>query len=225
MDGPLWLTRPDDITSHLVYASAEIPSAVLTVDGMQVHGSLEAPDQHSGNIAFAVDSNLDGLVQVPDPGRTVKLDYEGSEDCFSFLTEVVGTDMLKRWVLTPPTTIERTHQRLVARHVVANISAFGLMVEVDGARVHAAIQDISNAGCSFAIESGHTIKKETQLDGVLEVPGLQPLKINMEIRNMRPIIGEAHRRLVGVRFDGLAPAERTALARALSAWRIQQTRG
>jgi len=224
MDGPLWLTRPEDIMSHLVYASAEIPSAVLTTEGMQVHGSLAPPDQQSGNICFAIDSNLDGLISTPDAGRTVKLDYEGTEDCFSFLTEVVGTDMLKRWVLKAPTTIERTHQRLIARHIVASIPDFGLVVQMEGNRIPVDLQDISNAGCSFAIGANQGIKREMLVDGVLEVPGLQPLKVSMEIRNMRPILGDSVRRLVGVRFNALAPAERSALARALSAWRIQQSR-
>ena len=108
MDSPLWLTRPEDIQAHLIYASSEIPSAVLTVANLQVHGRLAPPEEDSGQVAFIVDSSLDGLVNPPPPGRALKVEYEGNEDAFTFFSEMVGTDLLKRWVLASPKTVERT---------------------------------------------------------------------------------------------------------------------
>ncbi len=225
MDGPLWLTRPQDVATHLIYVAAEIPSAVLSVDGMQVHGSLTAPSEDGTTLGFAVDSSLDGLVDLPEPGRSVKVDYEGAEDSFCFLTEFQGTDMLKRWLLAMPNTVERAFPRLVARHMVANNPDFALAVQMDDGRVQVALQDISSAGCSFGIEKSHKAKKGLLVSGILEVPGVQPLQLSMEIRNARPLPGDKRTHLVGARFNDLAHAERTMLARALSAWDLQRRRG
>ena len=126
MDSPRWLTRPEDIQAHLIYASSEIPSAVLTVANLQVHGRIAPPEEDSGQVAFIVDSSLDGLVNPPPPGRALKVEYEGNEDAFTFFSEMVGTDLLKRWVIAAPRTVERTNQRLVARHVVAGNSEFAI---------------------------------------------------------------------------------------------------
>jgi len=71
MDSPLWLTRPEDIQAHLIYASSEIPSAVLTVANLQVHGRLALPEEDSGQVFFVVDTSLEGLVNPPPPGRAI----------------------------------------------------------------------------------------------------------------------------------------------------------
>ena len=225
MDGPLWLTRPEDVTTHLIYAAAEIPSAVLSVDGMQVHGSLTAPHESDGTLGFSVDSSLDGLVEPPEAGRSVKVDYEGAEDSFCFITEFQGTDMLKRWLLAVPNTVERAFPRLVARHTVANNPDFGLMIQMDDGRVSVALQDLSSAGCSFGMDKSHRAKPGLLVSGILEVPGVQALQLTMEIRNARPLPGDRKTHLVGARFNDLAHAERTMLARALSAWDLKRRRG
>ncbi len=225
MEGPLWLTRPEDITTHLIYVAAEIPSAVLSVDGMQVHGSLTAPHEDGGSLGFAIDSSLDGLVDLPETGRSVKVDYEGAEDSFCFITEFQGTDMLKRWLLAVPNTVERAFPRLVARHVVTRNPDFALQVQMDDGRVPVALQDLSSAGCSFGIDKSHKAKPGLLVAGILEVPGIQPLQLTMEIRNARPLPGDKKTHLVGARFNDLAHAERTMLARALSAWDLQRRRG
>ncbi len=226
MEGPLWLTRPEDVLSHLLYVAAEIPSAVLTVEGMQVHGQLAPPDEGSGQVCFIVDSNLDGLVNSPPPGRSVRLDYEGDEDAYSFFSEVVGTDMLKRWILDAPRTVERTQQRLIARHEVSGNPEFGLQVQLDDGLVEVQIQDLSNNGISFALhKSQGQVKEGTVVSGVLEVPGLHPLRIQMEVRNIRNLPGSSKIRLAGTRFHALANAERGALARALATWYHQEHQG
>ena len=224
MDSPLWLTRPEDIQAHLIYASSEIPSAVLTVANLQVHGRLAPPEEDSGQVAFIVDSSLDGLVNPPPPGRALKVEYEGNEDAFTFFSEMVGTDLLKRWVLASPKTVERTNQRLVARHLVAGNPEFGLMVQLRIGKCDVALRDVSNAGLSFSVNSGDAPATGSITEGTLEIPGLQPVDVSMEIRHARPLPGDASRSLIGVRFVQLPHAERTALARALAAWHHDRRR-
>lgn len=224
MDSPLWLTRPEDIQAHLIYASSEIPSAVLTVANLQVHGRLAPPEEDAGQVAFIVDSSLDGLVNPPPPGRALKVEYEGNEDAFTFFSEMVGTDLLKRWVIALPRTVERTNQRLVARHIVAGNPEFGLTVQIRTGRQSVALRDVSNAGLSFSVHSGDAPAPGSIAEGTLEVPGLQAVEISMEIRHVRPVPGNASRSLVGVKFVQLPHAERTALARALAAWHHDQRR-
>lgn len=222
MDTPLWLTRPEDIQSHLIYASSEIPSAVLTVANLQVHGRLAAPEENSGQVSFVVDSSLEGLVNPPPPGQAVKVEYEGEEDAFTFYSEMVGTDLLKRWVLAAPRTVERTNQRLVARHLVVGNPDFGLSGHMSSGRRELSLRDISNSGLSFSIEAAATPSINTIIPASLEVPGLQPLSVNMEVRHSRPMPGDRTRSLIGVKFSDLAHAERTALARALAAWQHER---
>jgi hypothetical protein len=224
MDSPLWLTRPEDIQAHLIYASSEIPSAVLSVANLQVHGRLAPPEEDSGQVAFVVDSSLDGLINPPPPGRALKVEYEGNEDAYTFFSEMVGTDLLKRWVLASPKTVERTNQRLVARHMVAGNPDFGLTAHLPIGERDLALRDVSNAGLSFSVFAKEVPPTGHILEGVLEVPGMQGLSLSMEVRHARPMPGDAARSLVGVRFVQLAHAERTALARALAAWHHEKRR-
>jgi hypothetical protein len=224
MDSPLWLTRPEDIQAHLIYASSEIPSAVLTVANLQVHGRLALPEEDSGQVFFVVDTSLEGLVNPPPPGRALKVEYDGEEDAFSFYSEMVGTDLLKRWVLAPPRTVERTNQRLVARHLVAGNPDFELSAQLPIGRRDLAIRDISNSGLSFSVGAPDAPPVGSYIPGNLEVPGLPALGVSMEIRHARPMPGDSNRTLIGAKFSNLAHAERTALARALAAWHHERRR-
>ena len=218
MDSPLWLTRPTEIQAHLIYAAAEIPSAILTIGGVQVHGRLSTPDSE-GHIAFVVDGNLQGLVKTPDNGATVRVEYEGTDDAYSFFTSMSSTDLLKRWILSSPLTIERTHQRLVARHTVAGHIGFSLRLNGSSDVPFTPLQDISNSGLSFTVGVRDLKTKTNQLlDGNLTVPGITPMALEMEVRHIRAQSGDKSRNVVGVRFSNMSRAERTALSRALSAW-------
>ena len=137
---------------------------------------------------------------------------------------MVGTDLLKRWVLASPKTVERTNQRLVARHLVAGNPDFGLTAHLPIGERELALRDVSNAGLSFSVFAKEVPPTGHILEGVLEVPGLQGLSLSMEVRHARPMPGDAARSLVGVRFVQLAHAERTALARALAAWHHEKRR-
>ena len=98
------------------------------------------------------------------------MEYEGNEDAFTFFSEMVGTDLLKRWVIASPKTVERTNQRLVARHMVAGNSEFGLIVQIRSGRQSVALRDVSNAGLSFSIHSGDAPATGSIAEGTLEVP-------------------------------------------------------
>ena len=222
MNTPLWLTKPEDIQAHLIYASSEIPSAVLTVANLQVHGRLAVPEENTGQVSFVVDNSLEGLVSPPPPGQALKVEYEGEEDAFTFYSEMMGTDLLKRWVLAAPRTVERTNQRLVARHLVVGNPDFDLNGHLSAGRRQLSLRDISNSGLSFSIEASATPPIGNFIPGSLEVPGLQPLSVNMEVRHSRPMPGDRTRFLIGVKFADLAHAERTALARALAAWQHER---
>ena len=218
MESPLWLTRPTEIQAHLIYAAAEIPSAIITVGGVQIHGRLSPPDSE-GLVAFVVDGNLQGLVKTPENGATVRVEYEGTEDAYSFFTSMSSTDLLKRWVLAAPLTIERTHQRLVARHTVAGQIGFSLRLDGSNDIPFTPLMDISNSGLSFtAGVRDIKLKVGKGLTGTLTVPSITPMSLKMEIRHVRPYSGDKSRNTVGVRFSNMSMAERTALSRALSAW-------
>ncbi len=218
MESPLWLTRPTEIQAHLIYAAAEIPSAIITVGGVQIHGRLSPPDSE-GLVAFVVDGNLQGLVKTPDNGATVRVEYEGTEDAYSFFTSMSSTDLLKRWVLAAPRTIERTHQRLVARHTVAGQTGFSLKLDGSNNIPFTPLLDISNSGLSFTAGIRDIkLKVGQSLTGTLTVPSITPMSLKMEIRHVRSNSGDKSRNTVGVRFSNMSMAERTALSRALSAW-------
>ena len=219
MESPLWLTRPTEIQAHLIYAAAEIPSAILTVAGIQIHGRLSTPDSE-GHVAFAVDGSLQGLVKTPDNGATVRVDYEGTEDAYSFFTSMASTDLLKRWILSAPRTIERTHQRLVARHTIAGHIGFSLRLDQGSDTPYTPLQDISNSGLSFTVGARDLKTKVNQVVvGTLTVPSITPMILRMEIRHIRAKSGDKSRNVIGVRFANMSMAERTALSRALSAWK------
>lgn len=220
MESPLWLTRPTDIQAHLIFAAAEIPSAILTVAGVQVHGRLSPPDTE-GHVAFVVDGNLQGLVKTPKSGDTVRVEYEGPDDAYSFFTSMSSTDLLKRWLLATPGTIERTHQRLVSRTKVAGDSSFSLTLDGSDTAPYTPLQDISNNGLSFTVGTRDLKAKTNQiLNGTVTVPSITPMSLSMEIRHVRPKAGDKSRNVVGVRFSNISLAERTALSKAISAWKL-----
>ena len=222
MDSSLWLIRPQDIQAHMIYAATEIPSAVLTLGRQQIHGRLTAPNE-VGDIAFVLDANLQGVVQPPAPGKTVKIDYEGNEDAYTFFTEMKGTDLLQRWLLASPKTIERTQQRLTARHFVDGAYGFELRVQVAGDIPETQMRDISNSGLSFIVASKKLrVVLNSTIYATVTVPGMAPFDVVMEVRHERPLPGDRSKKIVGVRFRGFPHSERTALSKALTAWRAQQ---
>ena len=217
---PLWLTRPEDVQAHLMYAAAEIASCVITVGGLQVHGSLAPPDM--GGVPFVVDSRLQDIVETPPTGRAVRVDYEGGTDRYTFYSEMVGTDMLRRWVLAEPRTVQRTDRRMVARHRVIGQDGFNVIVESGSTIRTFEIMDVSNAGLAFVYKSSElSIKEGHEVMGHVEIPGLDALPLRMEVRNIRSAPSQRGYRIAGVRFVELARPERMAIAGALAAWKHQ----
>jgi hypothetical protein len=219
---PLWLTRPEDVQAHLMYAAAEIASCVITVNGLQVHGSI-APPESSGDIPFMVDPRLQDLVEIPATGRAVRVDYEGGTDRYTFYSEMVGTDILHRWVLAPPRTVQRTDRRIVARHRVMGHDGFHILMEVGNTIRSFEITDISNAGLAFLYQSSDaSLREGHSVEGHVEIPGLDPVPVRLEVRNIRKSPGKRGYRIAGLRFIELARPERMAIAGALAAWKHQR---
>jgi hypothetical protein len=219
---PLWLTRPEDVQAHLMYAAAEIASCVVTVGGLQVHGSI-APPASSGGVPFVVDPRLQEIVDVPPSGRAVRVDYEGGTDRYTFYSEMVGTDPLRRWVLAPPRTVQRTDRRIVARHRVMGHDGFAVILEAGNTIRTFEVMDISNAGLAFLYKSSEiSLREGHPVEGHVEIPGLDALPVRLEVRNLRSAPAQKGFRIAGMRFLDLARPERMAIAGALAAWKHQQ---
>ncbi len=219
---PLWLTRPEDVQAHLMYAAAEIATCVVTVGGLQVHGSI-APPAQGGGVPFVVDHRLQDIVDVPPSGRAVRVDYEGGTDRYTFYSEMVGTDQLRRWVLAPPRTVQRTDRRMVARHRVMGHDGFALIMEAGSTIRTFEVVDISNAGLAFLYKASDVNLREGQaVRGHVEIPGLDAMPVRLEVRNVRSAPTQKGFRIAGMRFVELARPERMAIAGALAAWKHQQ---
>lgn len=219
---PLWLTNPEDVQAHLMYAAAEIASCVVTVGGLQVHGSM-APPVQGGGVPFVVDARLQGIVELPPSGRAVRVDYEGGTDRYTFYSEMIGTDMLRRWVLAPPRTVQRTDRRMVARHRVKGHDGFTIVLEAGNTIRTFEVVDISNAGLAFLYKANEAnLREGSTIEGHIEIPGLDALAVHLEIRNLRSAPNQKGYRIAGVRFVDLARPERMAVAGALAAWKHQQ---
>ncbi len=222
VNSPLWLTSPEDVQSHLMYAAAEIASCVLTVGGLQVHGSI-APPVKDGSVPFVLDAGLQDIVETPPSGRAVRVDYEGGTDRYTFYSEMITTDILHRWVLAPPRAVERNDRRLVARHRVAGKEGFTVILETGNTIRSFAIVDVSNAGLAFLYKSSDLTLREGQvIEGHVEIPGLEALAVRFEVRNVRTAPRQKGQKIAGLRFIELARPERMAIAGALAAWKHQQ---
>ncbi len=219
---PLWLTRPEDVQAHLMYAAAEIASCVITVGGLQVHGSI-APPADSGGVPFVVDARLQDIVDTPPTGRAVRVDYEGGTDRYTFYSEMIGTDVLHRWVLAPPRTVQRSDRRMVARHRVIGHDGFNVIMESGSTIRTFEVMDISNAGVAFLYKSKELSLREGHVVGArVEIPGLDAMPVKMEVRNIRSAPSQRGYKIAGVRFVELARPERMAIAGALAAWTHHQ---
>ena len=79
-----------------------------------------------------------------------------------------------------------------------------------------ALYDVAAAGISFIFEVREGFKVGDEVEGKLQVPGCEPFSVYLELRNVRPLPGDAKRKLAGCRFVGLVPSSQEALAQALA---------
>ena len=57
--GPMWLTREEDVVSHLYFAAAEIGSATMEFGSFQVPGSLSFPNPETSTFSFFTHGEVD----------------------------------------------------------------------------------------------------------------------------------------------------------------------
>ena len=128
-NGPLWLTRAEDVVAHLYFAAAEIGTATLEVGALKVPGSLSFPNSEQRTFSFFSHGEVD-LEDTPvASGQIVRFDYAQGESTYSFISEVLEiseTQTRRRWKIRFPNAIERNERRLVRRHRVMGRTGFNI---------------------------------------------------------------------------------------------------
>ncbi len=219
-DGPLWLVRDEDVVSHLFFAAAEIGEATLEVGGAELSGTLSFPNSETRSISFF--STGADVVEEGDTkkGTVVRMRYIQGECAYAFLSElceVTDTGGRRRWRVSFPRMVERNERRIVRRHRVLGRTGFKVGLDVNGVRMERSVYDVSSAGVSFVADaSDKRLQLGKNYTGTITVPGCEPIAVMLELRNMRPLPGDSHRRLAGCRFVGLTQADHESLATSLS---------
>lgn len=215
----LYLTRPQDVQAHLIFAAMEIGQAILTLQGRQIYGTLGSPDPENGRVHFSVDHQLADLVGAPEVGRAVRVTYEHRDSAYAFFSEIEAAESPLAWVLQLPRTVERTDRRLVSRHDVSDEHGFEVVIHDGGELNVYKLGDVSSAGLSFYFDPHASPFQVAQRFGAaLRLPGNEPIELTLEIRNSRPHCGGAGH-IAGVSFVRLGPVERNRIAKALAVWR------
>ncbi len=223
----LYLTRSEDVAAHLIFAAAEIGHVVVSIGPLQVHGTVSAPDPRTGQIYFTVDARLEDLVEVPSTGRSVRVNYEHEDSAYAFYSEMEGSDIMKRWVLQSPRTVERSDRRLVYRHRVQGDPDFSVQIESPAGAMAFPLFDVSSAGLSFTYSgSSFSARVGERFSAQVYMPGRAAMTLVLEVRNQRPL--REGGRILGCRFVAMSAAERSEIAQALAVWkhgkRAQQRR-
>ncbi len=214
--GSLWLTRPNDIATHLACAAAEKRPVTLTGAGMAAHGQFAAPDR-TGPL-FLPDPRA-GL-PMPRVGATVKAEYFARSDAFSFYSRLISVDPTGRWVLQSPLAVERCDRRLTTRHVVVGVSGFCVRLTAVPGQPLLGLYDISDMGAAFVADPRrHTFHQEEQVPSVLNLPGETPIEVTLEVRHARDFPRQQNLRIYGTRFMDIRGDGREVLNEFLAHWR------
>ncbi len=218
-NGPMWLTRSEDVVAHLYFAAAEIGSATLEIGSLRIPGSLSFPNSEQGTFSFFSHGEVDLTSLSVDPGQAVQFDYTQGESTYSFISEIVDIsdhETRRRWRVRFPNAIERNQRRLVRRHRVMGRSGFYVTTDRIGDRQRLALYDIATAGLSFVVKAKNNLKMGEGFAVTLHVPGCEPLASQVELRNLRPVPGDKSNKLAGCRFASILDSDREALAAALA---------
>jgi len=219
--GPMWLTRDDDVVSHLYFAAAEVGKAIMEVGAVHVPGSLSFPNSEDKTFSFFTHGEVDLKAMSVKEGDVVCFRYEQGESTYSFLSEIdeISEQQTRcRWRVCFPRAIERNQRRLVKRHRVLGRPGFHMNSELAGGnRERYELYDVAAAGLSFVMGKTKLPSLGGETGASVHLPGIEPIALRMEIRNIRPLPGDSNRKLVGCRFTEVHPADREALSRALGA--------
>jgi len=216
----LYLTRPQDVHAHLIFAAMEIGQAVLTLQGRQIYGTLGSPDPNSGRISFEVDQQLADLIGAPPLGRAVRITYEHKDSAYAFFSEIEESCGPLAWVLQLPRTVERTDRRLVSRLNVSEASGFEVRIGDGELKRGYPLMDVSSAGIAFYYDPKLVPFGEgNRHAATLHLPDHIPVNVTLEIRNTRPDRQTGRGHIAGVSFVRLGATERKMIGRALAVWK------
>ena len=218
-NGPMWLTRSDDVIAHLYFAAAEIGSATLEIGSLRVPGSLSFPNSEQGTFSFFTHGEVDLQSVSIDPGQAVQFDYSQGDSTYSFISEIIEIsehETRRRWRIRFPKAVERNQKRLVRRHRVMGRTGFYVTTDRIGDRQRLGLYDVATAGISFVVKAKNDLKVGDAFALTLHVPGCEPLAAQVELRNIRPMPGDKDRKLSGCRFVSIGDEDRQALAAALA---------
>lgn len=209
-----WLTRPADIAAHLAVVAAEAYPAALSGPGFSTRGQLGAPA--GGWVVFV--PAPEGLVQFPRIGATVRVEYQGTSDGYTFYSKLVSIDANGSWILHPPLTIERTDRRIVARHLVSGQTGFCARVTEWSEQPLLGIHDISAGGVGMLVDPRrYPVAVGDLLEVVLHLPGETSFPACVEVVNLRPV-PRSHLHVAGTRITAIASEHQARLAEFLAAW-------
>ena len=217
--GPMWLTKDDDVVSHLYFAAAEVGKAVMEIGAVHVPGSLSFPNPEERTFSFFTHGEVDLNIESIKEGDVVCFRYEQGESTYSFLSEIddVSEQQTRcRWRVCFPRAIERNQRRLVKRHRVLGRSGFYVNSDhTGGARDRFEMYDVAAAGLSFVVGARNVPEVGSVISAAVHLPGCEPIAVRMELRNLRPLPGDPSRKLAGFRFTEVHPSDREALSKAL----------
>ncbi len=214
--GPMWLTRGDDVVAHLYFAAAEIGAATMELGALQVPGSLSFPNAEERMFSFFTHGEVELSEVEVASGDVVRFRYVQGESTYTFLSEIEDISdqqARRRWRIRFPQAIERNERRLVKRHRVMGRPGFHFSTGPD--RTKHPLYDIAAAGLSYVVSASNRIKTGASVQGSIHIPGLGPIAVVMEMRNLRPLPGDSSRKLAGCRFVEVSGADRELLANAL----------
>ena len=217
--GPMWLTRDEDVVAHLYFAAAEVGKAIMEVGAVHVPGSLSFPNPEERTFSFFTHGEVDLKVAKIKEGDVVCFRYGQGESTYSFLSEIdqISEQQTRcRWRVCFPRAIERNQRRLVKRHRVFGRPGFHVNSDhTHESRERYELYDIAAAGLSFIVKAAKSPAAGEVISASVQLPGCEPIAMQMEIRNIRPLPGDSSRKLVGCRFTEVHPADHEALSRAL----------
>ena len=218
-NGPMWLTRAEDVVAHLYFAAAEIGSATLEFGALKVPGSLSFPNSEQQTFSFFSHGEVDLDAVKIESGQIVRFDYAQGESTYSFISEVLEiteAQARRRWKIRFPNAIERNERRLVRRHRVMGRTGFQVTSDRIGDRVPLPLYDVASAGLSIVVSARNNLKVGEGFSATLHVPGCEPVACQLELRNLRPFPGDPGRKLAGCRFADLADVDRERISSALA---------
>lgn len=215
-NGPMWLTRDDDVVAHLYFAAAEIGAATMELGALQVPGSLSFPNPDERTFSVFTHGEVDLSQSKVEAGDVVRLRYVQGESTYTFLSEIEDISdqqARRRWRIRFPQAIERNERRLVKRHRVMGRPGFTFSTGPE--RVKHPLYDLAAAGLSYVVSASSKMKIGASIKGSIHIPGVEPVAVVMELRNIRPLPGDASRKLAGCRLVEMAGLDREALSNAL----------